>query len=62
VSIREYRGGDDRSRHNARYDNHRVERRNDQRGNRSAHRKPESSNNKGDHNRRSNRGEEHGRR
>lgn len=62
VSIRDYRGGHDRPRHHAGYDNHRVERRNDHRGNRPDHRKSEKRNDKRNYDRRSDRGEGHGRR
>lgn len=62
VSIRDYRGDHDRPRHNARYDNHRVERRNDHRGDRQDHRKSEKRNDKKNHDSRSDRGEGHGRR
>ncbi|MDH5827174.1 hypothetical protein ACFX5U_06680 [Sphingobacterium sp. SG20118] len=61
VNLRDHRGHD-HPRNNNRYDDHRIEKRNDHRRGRSENRKSEKRNGKKDHDRRSDRGEGHGRR
>lgn len=60
-NLRDHRGHD-HPRNNNRYDDHRIEKRNDYRRGRSENRKSEKRNGKKDHDRRSDRGEGHGRR